>query len=153
MDSKAMTVFAVDDDESELELLSRILEEVPNIDFEVHSYTDPDLALIEFMNHDAELIFLDYQLGRTTAIDLLEQMRRIGDQRPAIVLTGRGDEYAAAELTRAGADDYIVKNDLNVEMLRTAIARATTASLRKDCGRDDPPGPAIGGRSMRISTV
>ena len=59
MDSKAMTVFAVDDDESELELLSRILEEVPNIDFEVHSYTDPDLALIEFMNHDAELIFLD----------------------------------------------------------------------------------------------
>jgi two-component system chemotaxis family response regulator WspR len=126
-----MTIFAVDDDESELELLGRVLEAVPNIDFEVHNYTDADRALIDFMNHEAELIFLDYQLGGVTAIDLLEQMRRIGDQRPAIVLTGRGDEYAAAELTRAGADDYIVKSDLNVDMLRTAIARALAAYAKR----------------------
>jgi diguanylate cyclase (GGDEF)-like protein len=131
MSSNALTVFAVDDDEGELELLSRVLDEIPNIDIEIHKYTDPNLALIEFMNHNADLIFLDYQLGEMTAIDLLHQLRRIGDQRPAIVLTGRGDEYAAAELTRAGADDYIIKIDLEVEVLRKAIARALAAYAKR----------------------
>jgi two-component system cell cycle response regulator len=131
MSSNSLTVFAVDDDEGELELLSRVLDEIPNIDIEMHKYTDPNLALIEFMNHNADLIFLDYQLGELTAIDLLQQMRRIGDQRPAIVLTGRGDEYAAAELTRAGADDYIIKCDLNVEICRNAIARALAAYAKR----------------------
>jgi len=131
MSSNALTVFAVDDDEGELELLSRVLEGIPNIDIEIHKYTDPNLALIEFMNHNADLIFLDYQLGEMTAIDLLHQLRRIGDQRPAIVLTGRGDEYAAAELTRAGADDYIIKVDLEVEVLRKAIARALAAYAKR----------------------
>jgi diguanylate cyclase (GGDEF)-like protein len=131
MNSSALTVFAIDDDEGELELLSRVLEDLPNIDVEIHKYTDPNLALIEFMNHNADLIFLDYQLGEMTAIDLLEQMRRIGDQRPAIVLTGRGDEYAAAELTRAGADDYIIKSDLDVEICRRAIARALAAYAKR----------------------
>jgi diguanylate cyclase (GGDEF)-like protein len=131
MSSNALTVFAIDDDEGELELLSRVLEDLPNIDIEIHKYTDPNLALIEFMNHNADLIFLDYQLGELTAVDLLEQMRRIGDQRPAIVLTGRGDEYAAAELTRAGADDYIIKSDLDVEICRKAIARALAAYAKR----------------------
>jgi diguanylate cyclase (GGDEF)-like protein len=131
MSSNALTIFAVDDDEGELELLGRVLEDIPNIDVELHTYTDPNLALIEFMNHSAELIILDYQLGELTAIDLLEQMRRIGDQRPAIVLTGRGDEYAAVELTRAGADDYIIKSDLEVVVLRNSIARALAAYAKR----------------------
>ncbi len=131
MEWEHRTVFAVDDDEGELELLERVLDELPNIEIELHRYTDPNLALIEFMNHNAELIFLDYQLGDLTAIDLLEQMRRVGDQRPAIVLTGHGDEYAAAELTRAGADDYIIKSDLGVEICRNAIARALAAYAKR----------------------
>ncbi len=127
MGSKTLVAFAIDDDEGELELLRRALDELSTIEIELHAYTDPNLALIEFLNHDADLIFLDYQLGEMTAIDVLEQMRRIGDLRPAIVLTGHGDEYAAAELTRAGADDYIVKSDLNADRLKDAIARSLAA--------------------------
>ena len=127
MSSKTLVAFATDDDEGELELLRRALDELSTIEIELRAYTDPNLALIEFLNHDADLIFLDYQLGEMTAIDVLEQMRRIGDLRPAIVLTGHGDEYAAAELTRAGADDYIVKNDLNAHKLKDAIARSLAA--------------------------
>ena len=127
MSSKTLVAFAIDDDEGELELLRRALDELTTIEIELHAYTDPNLALTEFLNHDADLIFLDYQLGEMTAIDVLEQMRRIGDLRPAIVLTGHGDEYAAAELTRAGADDYIVKNDLNSDKLKDAIARSLAA--------------------------
>jgi two-component system KDP operon response regulator KdpE len=40
---------------------------------------------------------------------LLRNLRAIGDLRPVLVLTARGDEAAKVEALDAGADDYVTK--------------------------------------------
>lgn len=118
---KKITVFALDDDPGDIELLSRYLEDIPGwqIDFvSAESWSEGELFLAE---NDVDVIFLDYILGSETGMMVVQALRESGDERPVIILTGQGDERIAAEITRAGANDYLVKGELSADVLRRAI--------------------------------
>ncbi len=126
MNPKPLTVLAIDDDSGDAELLRRNLEEVYGSAFEFVHSASPEQAREILARQDVDITFLDYHLGARTGLDLLRAIRASGDMRPLVVLTGCGDEYAAARLAREGADDYIAKRDLSPGVLRRAIEEART---------------------------
>lgn len=74
-----------------------------------------------------EVVFLDYQLGMETGLDVLKGLRSAGFAGFAgaiICMTGQGSEYIAKEFIREGADDYLPKRDINPGSLSRAIAGA-----------------------------
>ena len=118
------SVMLVEDDADHADLFRRCLEaiNVPGLSL-VHC-RDLDQAQRELARPDVKVIFLDYRIGIDTGLEFLRQMREAQDHRPVVVLTGQGNEYVAADMTRAGADDYIVKSDLEPMILEQVLRQA-----------------------------
>lgn len=124
MENRELTVLAIDDDPGDVELLRRHLEAIDGLRIELTHVANAHKGLVWLDENDVDVIFLDLQLGSETGLGVVERIRARSDLRPVVVLTGHGDEYVAAELTRAGADDYITKTDLGPESLRRSLELA-----------------------------
>ena len=137
MESGSLTILAIDDQAFDAEALRRQLARLPGLEIEFHACLDPDDGLARLESEPIDLVFLDYRLdGAVTGLDLVRTIRAHGDIRPVVVLTGQGDEYVAAEITRCGADDYIVKSDLSPDLLRRAIDNAMAQHRGREAERE-----------------
>lgn len=121
MDATLLTILAIDDDPGDTELLRRHLADVPEFTMTLVACTNADAARAALAGQAIDVIVLDYLLGADTGLDLLRALRDSGDRRPVIVLTGKGDERIAAAMMRAGADDYLVKEDLTPDTVYRSL--------------------------------
>lgn len=122
---RSITILMIDDCAGDAELLRRALEHIDEYDVDFLHAFDFDEAAELLLEHEIDVVFLDYQLGADTGIGVLERLRQRRLEVPVIALTGLGDAYVARDLMRHGADDFLVKGDMNPEALRGAIERAT----------------------------
>ncbi len=129
MSREAVKILLIDDDPGDAELLRRALAQCNNFAAELHHTLSASDAQRLPDWQDFDLLILDYCLGASTGLQLLMEMRNRGDRRPVIVVTGAGNEYVAAELVRAGVDDYIIKSDITHETLEASIR---VARMRAD---------------------
>jgi serine phosphatase RsbU (regulator of sigma subunit) len=65
-----------------------------------------------------DCILLDYNIPGTDAFELLDDLRLCA---PVVMLTGAGDESVAVAAMKAGAIDYLSKNDFSADSLDLAI--------------------------------
>lgn len=121
MAATPLTILAIEDDPGDIELLRRCLEELPEFAVTFVACPTLDAGQDWLARQAADVIVLDYVLGATTGLVMLQALRRHKDCRPVIVLTGKGDERIAAAMMRAGADDYMIKEDLSPETFRRAL--------------------------------
>jgi two-component system, cell cycle sensor histidine kinase and response regulator CckA len=117
-------ILLVDDDEDDYiltrDLIARIGERRYHLDW--LSNFDAGLEAIRRREHDVYL--LDYRLGENTGLELLQQAQEVGVSAPIILLTGQGDREIDVEAMTAGAADYLVKAQLNADVLDRAIRYA-----------------------------
>jgi DNA-binding response OmpR family regulator len=82
--------------------------------------------------HDVYLV--DYVLGKKNGLDVLHEAREKGCKAPIILLTGRGDREVDLAAMKAGAVDYLDKENLRAPSLersiRYAIERKRTEEQR-----------------------
>ncbi len=57
-----------------------------------------------------DIVAVDHGLSPFTGLDLIQQMSRVRDLPPLIVMTSLGQEQMALDALRLGASDYIVKD-------------------------------------------
>ncbi|HSB75057.1 MAG TPA: PAS domain S-box protein, partial [Terriglobales bacterium] len=86
-------------------------------------------ALEQLQQGAYDIVFLDYQLGVDTGLDLLRAARQGGLDTPMVFLTGHGDEQLAVEAMKCGACDYLAKSKLDVATLQRTLRFAL--SLRE----------------------
>lgn len=94
------------------------------------------LSAIE--SHQPCCCLLDYKLPAQNGLMVLKNIRRdyAAESLPVIVLTGQGDEEIAVQMLQSGAQDYLVKSDINATRLYGAIRSAMqTANLQKQLTR------------------
>lgn len=121
MEAKLLTLLAIDDDPGDRELLERHLEEIYDFAITVVACPSIEAAREALMRQAVDVIFVDYLLGADTGLEFLRELRERGDRRPIVVLTGQGDQRIAAAVMRAGADDYLVKDDLNPDTIYRSL--------------------------------
>lgn len=127
----SIPVLMIDDNEDDIVLLRERLASLPDGPYEVSSEVDAEQATARVKEINPAVVFLDYRLSTTTGLEVIRDMRKMGLLHPVIVLTGQGDEYLAAEITRAGANAYLVKDDLSTPRLPETINRVI-AEAKKD---------------------
>lgn len=71
-----------------------------------------------------DLIILDYLLPDGNGIDFFKIMKKKDLEIPVVVNTGYGDELIASQLIKAGAYDYISKQNINKKSLYRSINNA-----------------------------
>ena len=126
--SEPHRVLLIDDDEDEFVLVRDFLNDVSEHSYAIgwlSDYAAAEAAIIEG-KHDAYLI--DYRLGPRTGIDLIQKIRNRQLVRAMIILTGHGDLQVDTKAQRAGASDYLVKNEITGALLDRSIRYAVAAS-------------------------
>jgi signal transduction histidine kinase len=74
-------------------------------------------------------VLLDHFLSDANAAELVAEIARMQPAPAVVVLSGLGDEAAAVELMKSGAQDYLAKDRLDARDLDNAI-RAAVAHVR-----------------------
>lgn len=131
-----LVMLHIEDDPADAELMRRATRGVGHIDIDVLLAQTLREASHVLNKEDVDVICLDYRLGKETGLEFLRRLRASGDFRPVVVVTGAGSEYAAVDLVRAGADEYVTKSDLSSELLERALrcARDRGAQRRLEQG-------------------
>lgn len=75
-------------------------------------------------NEDIECVFLDYRLPDGDGLSLIQQIRGEFSKLPLVVLTAQEDHQVAVDLMKAGAIDYLSKDNLSPENLSQSLHRA-----------------------------
>ncbi|MEM9457693.1 MAG: response regulator [Myxococcota bacterium] len=111
----------VDDDQFDRAKIRRLLRRRRDA-FELREVTtiQEALALVDSRAFDCALV--DFRLPDGTALDLMAKLDQDAPSRlPIIVLTGLDDEAIALQTLQRGAQDYIIKDELDERLLCRAI--------------------------------
>lgn len=115
-------ILIIDDDHDMCMLLSRFLTRKGYETITMHN----GKTAIEWVNKNKpDLILCDFRLEDMTGAKLLQNMKEIHPNVPAIIITGYSDVKDAVEVMKIGAYDYITKPLLPEEILIT-IQKALT---------------------------
>ncbi len=118
------TVFVLDDDESFVRALDRLLRAEG---FATRTWTSVNTFLSE---HDPSLpgcLVTDLVMPEMSGIDLQRKLVAQGCLRPIVFITGRGDMSTAVEGMRMGAVSFLPK-----PVSRTSLVEALREALSKD---------------------
>jgi sigma-B regulation protein RsbU (phosphoserine phosphatase) len=107
---RPLRVLLVEDSEFDATLLLRLLAKA-GYDL-YHERVESADQLNEALNRPWDLIIADYNLPQFTATEALEMVRGLGRDIPFIIVSGGIGETTAVAAMKAGASDYLMKDNL-----------------------------------------
>ncbi len=117
-----LRILLVEDDQVDYKLIAQLLRQAYGNNFSLTWSTNAKQAIKEFNSASFDICLIDYQLGKTSGIGLLNQIHKEGHLDIAVILlTGRDSFQFDKKATIAGATDYLVKKDLKSELLERSI--------------------------------
>lgn len=114
-------ILIVDDDNDDFLIISDYIKNIPGYNFKIDWCYNYKSALEHISRKDYDIYLVDYRLGAKTGIDLIEEASNNNNDAPIILLTGRGHKELDIAAIKAGATDYLVKPQLNSEILERSI--------------------------------
>ncbi|MBM4404068.1 MAG: PAS domain S-box protein, partial [Candidatus Cloacimonetes bacterium] len=116
----SLKILFVEDNETDVRLMVQMLKK----EFETVSYrqvNDADALLRALEDERWDIIVTDYSMPEFSGEEVLEIHRSLGLNMPVILVSGAVGEEIAVEMMKAGANDYILKD--NLPRLIPAITR------------------------------
>jgi len=131
-----LDILLVEDNPGDARLIREMLNDEigrPSFDMRVGESLEHALALLDAGPSD--VVFLDLSLPDSFGLETLYRVQAKSPAVPVIVLTGNEDQQLALSAVKAGAQDYLVKNDLSGRLLVKTMKyaherKAIEASLR-----------------------
>ncbi|MDQ3366617.1 MAG: response regulator [Myxococcota bacterium] len=120
MSPAAIRVLLVEDDEEDYLLTRRLLKDTAGASFDVAWVRGYETAM-EVLREQHDVWLVDYRLGTHTGLELIGAAIAGGFLGPMILLTGRGDHRVDVEAMKAGASDYLVKDQLSSQLIERVI--------------------------------
>ena len=132
----SLKILLIEDDEDDYILTKEIIDEIPSNSYNLEWATNYEEGLNAMKSNSFDVFLLDYRLGKDSGLDLLKKMNFVVESGPIILLTGQGDRELDFEALEAGASDFLVKAELNPDLLDRSIRYAiqqfkTIQQLRK----------------------
>lgn len=132
-DTARPAVFVVDDDQSVLKSLDRLLR---SMGFAVETFDSPRLFLERCDLERPGCVLLDLAMPQMSGSDVQQHLLDAGSLLPVIFLSGEGSIPASVSAMKAGAVDFLVKPVEGAELAAT-IARALERNERARSERDE----------------
>lgn len=115
-------ILIIDDSAEDQAVYRRYLTRSFGDSLEIVVYSSGVTGLTYLTENAVDCILLDYQLPDMTGTDILKEIvENKKSEAPVIMLTGQGNEKVATEAFKFGASDYLVKNDLDQQILHKTI--------------------------------
>jgi signal transduction histidine kinase len=117
-------ILIIDDDEDDYFITSEYLEEITEFNVSCNWCFKNEEALIKLSDNSYDAYFIDYRLGAKTGLEILKEAILKGCNKPVILLTGKGNAQIDRLAVENGAYDYLIKGDLNTEILERSLRYA-----------------------------
>ncbi|HID54874.1 MAG TPA: response regulator [Anaerolineae bacterium] len=124
MANEALRILLVDDDEDDYLITEDHLLDIAGQPFQLDWTPDYFSALDIISRQEHDVYLIDYRLGQETGLDLLRWAVANGYKTPFILLTGQGDHQVDLAAMEAGAADFLVKGQIDAQLLERSIRYA-----------------------------
>ncbi|MFT4564441.1 MAG: PleD family two-component response regulator, partial [Gammaproteobacteria bacterium] len=114
-------ILLIEDDEDDYILTRDLLDRVPNYSYSLEWVHDPITALSSIRLNPYDVCLLDNRLGKQNGVDFLTSIGEVGAPMPIIMLTGVANRPLDEAAMKAGASDFLVKDQLSPELLERVI--------------------------------
>jgi signal transduction histidine kinase len=124
MNNKILQILLVEDNEGDARLLREMFSsEVPGSFALTHLLRMSEAAVI-LAKGGVDIVLLDMGLPDTHGLDTVRMAHAIAPTVPLIVISGLDDEALAAEAMKEGAQDYLIKGQIENRALPRALRHA-----------------------------
>lgn len=124
MEPGDLRILLVEDNPGDARLLRELLREVESFRFQLIQVERLEEARRRMETEGADVVLLDLSLPDAHGMETVTRMLASSPEAPIIVLTGLDDETVALQAVHAGAQDYLVKGQVESGVLARAIRYA-----------------------------
>jgi phosphoserine phosphatase RsbU/P len=122
-DPVSTRVLMIEDNAEFAAIVGQLLGEL-EVEFQIESAGQLGEGLSSLAGGDVDVVLLDLSLPDSKGLETLAAVRACVPLLPVVVLTGADDEQLAIEALQRGAQDYLVKTEINGRVLSRAIRYA-----------------------------
>ena len=122
MENKKIKILLIEDSVNDAVLIKRKLEKSANVRFQVTTVRTLRDALEHAIKNKPDLILSDLGLPDSHGLDTVTKILLEVPHIPLVVLSGFDDEAVAIKAVQSGAQDYLVKGQLESLQLERALA-------------------------------
>jgi len=121
---KPVSILLIEDNPGDRRLIREMLAEAGNVAFDVQ-YADRLQAATDYLGQNGvEVILLDLGLPDSQGLETLRKVYAQASEMPIVVLTGLNDEMVGVQAINEGAQDYLIKGQVDTQLLRRTIRYA-----------------------------
>ncbi len=132
----AIAILLVEDNAGDARLLQEFLSEVASAHFELFQADRLDEAITCLAQNRFDIVLLDLSLPDSQGLDTFLELHRQAPGLPIIVLTGLDDETLAMRAMHEGAQDYLIKGQVDGNLLGRSIRYAIERQRAEEALRD-----------------
>lgn len=127
---ETIKLIIIDDSPEDRELYKRQLSSIDSVEYHFQEFDCGQDCLMFLQNQTVDCVLLDYNLPDMDGIEILQLLAEQDRfDIPVIFLTGQGNETIAVQAMKSGATDYLLKTDINGELLNRSIHYAIDKKL------------------------
>ena len=124
MNDRSIRVLLVEDNPGDARLIREMLADVKSTTFQLEWVDRLAKGLDRLKRGDVDVVLLDLTMPDSSGLETFTRMHDQNVLVPIIPLTGIDDELFAVNALRAGAQDYLVKGEVDSKLLAGAIRYA-----------------------------
>ena len=123
MNDKSIKILLIEDNPADARLIQEMLVKAGDIQFELKSVERLSRGIDHVTAENFDMVLLDLSLPDSCGIETFTRLHSIAPKTPTIVLSGLDDESTAVRAVREGAQDYLVKGQVDTNQIGRASCR------------------------------
>ncbi len=124
MAARLLRVLLVEDNPLEAELVAELLRRWRHDTFELEHVERLADALVRLEQGGIDAVLLDFSLPDSAGLATYRRVHAAAPRVPVVILTNLDDEDVAGSAVREGAQDYLIKRELDTAVLVRAVRYA-----------------------------
>ncbi|GEM_PF-983818 len=120
-ENHTINTLIIEDNEGDVRLFEIMMRNAENITFVTRNSDSIASALVLIESEEFDIILLDLGLPDSQGLATVSTILKHCGEIPVIVLTGLKNEKMGIEAVRLGAQDYLVKGEINTKLLVRSI--------------------------------
>jgi diguanylate cyclase (GGDEF)-like protein len=129
MDNKIIKILYVEDEIDHAILIGELIKEITNVHYEMTHVQQLDKAFLELDNERYDILLLDLSLPGEQGVDTITKVCERAPEIPVVVMTSIDDEAMAIKALQKGAEEYLVKGEMNSHALSRVLRYAITRHI------------------------
>ncbi|MDD1764296.1 MAG: response regulator, partial [Methanobacteriaceae archaeon] len=121
---KEIKVLLVEDNPGDVIIIREMFKEIYGIHFKVTHADGLHKGIKHLNNNDFDILLLDLNLPDSQGLETFRSINQNAQDLPIIILTGFSDEELAISSVGEGAQDYLVKGQIDSQLLARSIKYA-----------------------------